>query len=244
MKIKVLFLTVFLSAFISCKDNQKKLTPQKIIQKSIEKHGGLVKWNKVKQLDFDKKTTLFTKEGEVEKVIEQHQMFKFKPSLKGKIISKDKTGILFDGATFFKINKDSISIFKNQSELEKAKNQFYAAEYVVCQPFKLDDNNIILTDKGVKEIDNVKVYAIGVTYKNDTDLSDKWVYYFDVNSYQLLATKVIHLDRDSLINNLSFDYSSGFIFNKERKSFITNKKTKEKYLRATYFYSNYKIKYN
>ena len=243
MKIKVLFFTVFTFLLISCNQNQKKLSPPEIIEKSIDKHGGLKRWKEVKQIDFDKKTILFKKDGQIEKNIEQHQSFNFKPSLSGKIFSKDGFGVLFDGNTFFKINKNTISIFKNKTSLEKAKNQFYAAEYVVCQPFKLDDKNIILTDKGIQEINKVKAYAIGITYKNDTELSDKWVYYFDVNSFQLIATKVIHLDRDSLIENLSFDTSTDFIFNKERKSFITDKKTKEKYLRARYLYTNFKISY-
>ena len=243
MKTKVLFFTVFTFLLISCNENQKKLSPSEIIEKSIQKHGGLKKWKEVKQLDFDKKTTLFKKDGQIEKVIEQHQFFNFKPSLKGKIISKEGNGTLFDGNNFFKVIKDSVGGFKDLSILEKAKNQFYAAEYVVCQPFKLDDKNIILTDKGIQEVNKVKAYAIGVTYKSDTELSDKWVYYFDVDTFQLIATKVIHLDRDSMIENLSFDTSTDFIFNKERQSFITDKKTKEKYLRAKYLYTNFKIGY-
>lgn len=242
MKIKVLCFTVFCFLLLSCDKEKKKLTPSDIVEKSIEGHGGLKKWKKIKQLSFDKVTTLFTKKGNLEKVIEQHQIFKFYPNLSGKIVSKNNDGILFDGIKFFKIVKDTITTFSD-ANLQKAKNQFYAAEYVVCQPFKLNDKNIILADKGVKNIDNKKVYAIGVTYKSDTKDSDKWVYYFDVKTFQLVATKVIHLDRDSMIKNLSFDTSTDFIFNKERESFITDKKTQQKYLRVKYLYSNFKIEY-
>ena len=243
MKVKVFFFCLLPIILISCNSKNMKLSSIDIINKSIEKHGGIKKWKTIKELSFDKKTVLFSKNGNIEKTIEQHQSFIFSPNLSGEIISKSGEGILFNGKVFKKIVKDSTINFIDKSTLEKAKNQFYAAEYVVCQPFKLNDKNIILSDNSIETVNNIKAYAIGVTYKNDTSLSDKWIYYFDKKTFQLIATKVIHLDRDSMIENLSFDTSTGFIFNKERKSFITDKKTNEKYIRAKYFYTNFNIVY-
>ncbi|MFT4575601.1 MAG: hypothetical protein ACI9SI_000511, partial [Polaribacter sp.] len=85
-------------------------------------------------------------------------------------------------------------------------------------------------------------YVIQVGYTNDTEISDKWFYYFETKTYQLVATKVVHGARISMIKNVSYDKSTGLLFNHHRKSFFIKPSGEMDYLRAEYFYTNFYIK--
>ena len=231
------FILLSLSLF-SCLT--KQVTAIGIVQKSIEAHGGFETWEKLKHLEFDKTTILYTKEGAVEKVIEQHQMFLLKPSLEGALLSKVpmQNELYFHGNAFSKVINDSVFMVTEPSDLEIARNTFLAAHYVVCQPFKLTDENVILDYIGVEELDHKKVYALNVGYTTDYENSDKWTYYFDVKSYQLVANKVNHNGNVSLIKNLEFNSQTGLTFNAHRKSY-TLAENDSTYLRAEYYYKNF-----
>ena len=58
---------------------------------------------------------------------------------------------------------------------------------------------------------------------------------------KLIANRVDHLGRLSFIENLSFDETSGLVLHKHRKSYFVNTDNSVKYLRAEYFYGDYKI---
>jgi hypothetical protein len=227
---------------LSC--NTKRITAEEIVLKSIEAHGGIEVWNQLKHLEFDKTTILYTKEGIVEKEIEQHQMFLLKPSLEGALLSKipKQDELYYHGNAFSRVINDSVYMVADLSELEAVKNAFFAAHYVVSQPFKLQDDTVILDYIGIEKLDYKNVYVLDVSYSSDSENSDQWTYYFDVETYQLVANKVKHNNNVSLIKNLSFNTETGLTFNAHRLSYMLLDKDNT-FLRAEYFYTNFKAQF-
>lgn len=229
-------------AFFGC--NTKEITAEDIVSKSIEVHGGMNAWSRLKHLEFDKTTILFNQDGSIEREIEQHQLFNLKPSFEGVLLSKEphKNDLYFHGNAFSKVINDSVFMVTDSIELETAKNTFFAAHYVVCQPFKLKDKGVVLDYIGIDKLEETEVHKINVSYLTDNENSDKWTYYFDAKTYQLVANKVNHKGNISLIKNLEFDAKTGLIFNAHRKSY-TVLENGSSYLRAEYFYKNFKARF-
>jgi len=236
------FFIALISIFFSCQVEQ--LTAKQIIEKAVETHGSLDAWNNIEQLSFDKETTLFNEDGSIEIKTDQFQLFRPKPKLFGKIEwesnGKDIV-IVYDNEQVSKIINDSI--ITSEDELEKAKNSFFAAQYVIVQPFALLDNNTELTLNGVEDIEGKNVYSISVKYESDTEDSNKWTYYIDTNTFEVLFNKVELSDHTSWVENLTFNTETDFKFYSHRKSYRLNKKGEKTYLRAEYFYSNFNVSY-
>jgi len=239
-KLIVCLFTVF--TVVNC--NEKELSAEIIVINSIEKHGGFKNWNSLKTLSFDKNVTLFLKDGTIESAIKKHQEFRFHPELEGKITWKandEKSLILYKEGAVIKFLNDSL--ITNSVELQEAKNSFNAALYVISQPFNFLNESTKLTYLGVANLENKEVHKIKVGYTNDTAASDKWFYYFDVTTFKMIANKVILKDHTSLVENSTFDTTTDFIFNQSRKSYRLNDNGDKMYLRATYFYDNFKTEY-
>ncbi len=237
---------IYLCVIVFSCEQEQKLTAQNIVARSIEAHGGLDLWKEAKSLSFDKSTILFKRNGSIEKEIKQRQEFQLQPKLTGtfhdlKLIGNQ--GFHYDGETYWKMANDSVWEVSDSLEMSNLKNTLMAAHYVVCQPFKLLDANAILNYKGVEEMDDKRVHAIEVSYKGDLENSDQWIFYFEVESFKLIANKVKHNTNISLIKNLSFDKSSGMMFNAHRKSYTLTEEGTIDYLRAEYLYENFEVEY-
>ena len=232
------FFMLFSLCLIGCET--KEITADEIVQKSIDAHGGIESWNKLTHLEFDKTTILYTQDGTIEKEIVQRQLFLLKPTLEGSLRSKGlmKNDLYFHGDAFSKVINDSVFMVTEPAELEVARNTFFAAHYVVCQPFKLQDKGVILDYIGEELLDGKKVHTLNVSYSTDDENSDIWTYYFDIDTYQLVANKVDHNGNISMIQNLEFDSKTSLTFNAHRKSYtiLENDST---FLRAEYFYKNF-----
>jgi hypothetical protein len=233
------FFVLFCITNIGCAS--KQLTADEIVNKSIEAHGGIETWSKLKHLEFDKETIFYNQDGTIEKEVKQHQLFILKPSLEGALLSKGakKNDLYYHGDSFSKIIKDSVFMVTDSAELEIAKNTFFAAHYVICQPFKLKDEGVVLDYIGVDKLEDTEVHTINVSYLTDHENSDKWTYYFDTKTHKLVANKVNHNGNISLIKNLEFDKGTKLIFNAHRKSY-TILDDGRVVLRAEYFYKNFK----
>lgn len=248
-KISFLF-SLFLMACIPHQKEKNTTTKQlktfadSIVEKSIGHHGGIALWKRIKTLRFTKEITLFTKEGAVESKQIQQQTFYFSPDLEGTIQWKkegDNHIVRFKNDTITKtINNITIT---DSTALQNAKKIFFSAHYVINQPFKLKDESILLKYVGLEKIDNKVHHAIEVRTKNDVATSDVWTYFFDIKTAQLNATKVVHNGKISLIKNNTFDNSTGILWNQHRKSFFTDSLGNISYLRAGYFYDNFKIEF-
>ncbi|WP_298782213.1 DUF6503 family protein [uncultured Polaribacter sp.] len=237
------FLFFSLLLFFSCSP-KKNISAKSIVEKGIKFHDDSNNWKNLKTLSFNKKVILFLEDGSVESEVNQHQEFVFYPELSGKISWKrgvDSISIVYKNGKLKKfINKIPTLSLK---ELKSAENTFFASQYVIRQPFDLLEKNIKLIYSGIKQLKENKAHEIKVTYDEDKEKSDQWFYYFDVNTFKVVANKIIRSDHISLVNNITFNSKTDFIFNENRKSYRLNEQGEKTYLRAEYFYSNYKTSY-
>jgi hypothetical protein len=238
----LIFVFYFTILFCSCKP-ATKLSAKEIVEKSVEFHGGMELWKNSKSLSFDKKIILYTKEGVIESEQTQHQKFEYDQGFSGKlkwVKNGDSISVGYRKEKAFKKINNAVVVL--EKELQSAKKTFFSAHYVVNQPFKLLEDAVVLSYITTKIIDGRSTYVIQVGYTNDTEISDKWFYYFETKTYQLVATKVVHGARISMIKNVSYDKSTGLLFNHHRKSFFIKPSGEMDYLRAEYFYTNFYIK--
>lgn len=226
--------------------NKQPLTAQFIVEKAVEAHGGLTSWNAIESIEFDKKTTLFFEDGSIEKETNQKQHFTLRPRLKGSFRDLNQSGIVgfdYNGESLWEHENDSVWQVTDLGEMMRFENSFYAAHYVICQPFELLDPKSYLSYKGEVDIAGRTCHVIDVSYDGDTEASDRWSYFIDTETYEVLANKVELTDHTSWIDNLTFDRSTPIKFNAHRKSYRLNSEGEKTYLRAEYWYANYKVSF-
>ena len=246
LKIRSLFLkaatTIFIINLLVC--CQKKITVGDILSKSIKAHGGLVLWQKIDTLSFTKKTILYNQEGVKEKEIIQHQSFFGGTPLHGKISSPgaEKSNISVINGVHTKSIRDSLFPITDR-EIKAINNSFKSAYYVISQPFNLKESDALLFYKKDTILNGEKTFVVDVSYKEDenTNTPDQWTYFFNAKTFLVVAAKVFHSPTISFIKNTKFNTKTPFVFNSERVSIFMNKDGTEDYVRAAYFYSNYKV---
>ncbi|MCO4820686.1 MAG: hypothetical protein KC469_01370 [Flavobacteriaceae bacterium] len=231
-------------ALLSISCNNNTLSGNKVVRNSIETHGGYEQWEALKQLSFNKETTLFYEDGSVETHTNQYQMFNFKNGLSGTIVWQDseqkKHQILFDDGNITKTVNDTM--VTSIEELKRAENSFWAAYYVASKPFDLVDQPVNLDLIRTIDYNGKKCYEVALNYKNSSDENgDHWFYIIDTETYEVLANKVVLKDHTSWIDNLTFDESTPFKFNSHRKSYRLNDEGEKTYLRAEYYYKDFKV---
>jgi hypothetical protein len=207
-------------------------TGHEIIAKSIEIHGG---WQAYQQLDtiaYSKSTRLFKEDGTLEKSSKEAQVFTFLP---------EYTAFLLSDTGYVTYKKDSLvasvhsRVVTTAVEKEQAMNRINAAQFVFLQPFKLNEAGVESQYLRQTQLNGtLEVSEVKVTFTNTTN-TDQWWFYFD-SDYRLVANKVKHNDRYSLIENLKFQEYKGLLFNEHRKSYFVDSLGNKKYLRAEYFY--------
>ena len=238
---KVIFI-IAISFLFSCQ--KTKLTAKQLLSKSIDAHGGLEFWQKVDTLSFTKKTILYNRKGLKEKEITQHQSFYGGNFINGKIttIGTDKSSISIIGNVYTKRVGDALISISN-NEMKSITNAFKSAYYVISQPFNLMESGALLSYKKDTILNGEKTFVVDVSYKEDqnTNTPDQWTYFINANTYLIVAAKVFHSPTVSFIQNINFNKETPFVFNAERESVFLNKDGSIDYLRASYFYSNYKV---
>ena len=246
LKIRSLFLkaatTIFIiNLLVSC---QKKITVDDILSKSIKAHGGIELWQKIDTLSFTKKTILYNQEGVKEKETIQHQSFYEGIPLHGKISSlgAEKSSISVINGVYAKSIRDSLIPITDR-EIKAINNSFKSSYYVISQPFNLKESDALLFYKKDTILNGEKTFVVDVSYKEDqnTNTPDQWTYFINAKTYLIVAAKVFHSPTVSFIENINFNKETPFVFNAERESVFLNKDGSIDYLRASYFYSNYKV---
>ncbi|HSF53710.1 MAG TPA: hypothetical protein VLA71_08170 [Algoriphagus sp.] len=223
----------------SCSKSPEKQA-REILEKSMEAHGGEEDWSKMSSLKFRKLTRLLNEDGSIESVLDQSHEFRFKPYFEGKIqwTSDSLTHLLtWDGSQMhYYLGGNEV---KNPGFLASKKKDFDAAFYAVAQPWKLLDEGAKLSYEGQKTIENGKsVEVIRVDYGPETDI---WWYYFDPETFEMVANEIQLKDHRSLVYNLSFEEVEGFKLQGKRESWRVNEKGEKLFLRAEYLYSEYQI---
>ncbi|MDA8731586.1 hypothetical protein N9W32_04050 [Flavobacteriaceae bacterium] len=247
LKIRSLFLKTItiifiVNLFFSCQ--KKEITIGDILSKSLEAHGGLEIWQQVDTLSFTKKTILYNREGLKEKEITQHQSFYGGDFINGEItsIGVDKSRISIIGDIYSKSIEDSLAVLTDD-DVKLINKSFRSAYYVICQPFNLKQSDALLFYKKDTILNGEKTFVVDVSYREDenTNTPDQWTYFFNAKTYLIVAAKVFHSPTVSFIENIKFNKETPFVFNAERESFFLNKDGSKDFLRASYFYSNYKV---
>ena len=247
LKIRSLFLKTItiiftVKLFVSCQ--KKEITIGDILSKSLEAHGGLEIWQQVDTLSFTKKTILYNREGLKEKEITQHQSFYGGDFINGEItsIGVDKSRISIMGDIYSKSIEDSLAMLTDD-DVKLINKSFRSAYYVISQPFNLMQSDALLFYKKDTILNGEKTFVVDVSYKEDenTNTPDQWTYFFNAKTYLIVAAKVFHSPTVSFIENIKFNKETPFVFNAERESVFLNKDGSKDFLRASYFYSNYKV---
>ena len=107
----------------------------------------------------------------------------------------------------------------------------------------MKESNAFLFYKKDTILDGEKTFVVDVSYREDenTRTPDQWTYFFNAKTFLVVAAKVFHSPTVSFIENIKFNKETPFVFNAERESVFLNKDGSKDFLRASYFYSNYKV---
>lgn len=207
---------------------------------SIEVHGGWDTWQNLQSISFTKTTTLFDSVGAEESTITQHHNFDLKPDLAGTIEwieNGDSIRIVYakDQATRY------VNRVPKPEMAEAAADAVMAPLFVLFQPFKLMDPGTQLEYLGSDTLAGVPVDVIRPVYQGADESSDQWLFYFDKETHELICHRVNHNGRISLIQNMSFDHTTGLRLHGHRKSFFVDSQNEIRYLRAEYFYEDYQV---
>ncbi len=240
------YLCIFAYLFVSTSCNLSSQQKAKnLIQKSIVAHGGMEKWGELQEMSFNKTTVLFLADGEVEGEQFQHLNFRFKPYFEGEINwvkEETKHAIIFDGIqTKYKIGENEVI---NPDFLAAKKRDFDAAFYVMDKPFALLNPALHLEYLGMDTLSDGQIAEKIKVIDGDPNEpnADVWYYFFDAESHLLIAYQVKTKDHVSQVYNETFDKSSGLLLPEKRSSYRLDPNGKHQYLRATYVYSEYKVK--
>jgi hypothetical protein len=234
----VFFALIFQFACSTSPEEQAEI----LLKKSFEAHGGAEKWSKLSSLKFRKWTRLLKEDGSVESELDQWHEFRFQPFFEGKITwTKDSITHVttWDGARMrYFMGENEV---ENEGFLASKKKDFDAAFYTVAQPWKLLDEGAKLSYEGQKTLENGKlVEVIRVDYGPE---ADKWWYYFDPETSQMVGNEIQLKDHRSLVYNLSFEEIEGLRLHGKRESFRVNDKGEKLFLRAEYLYSEHEIEF-
>ncbi|NVJ85685.1 MAG: DUF2029 domain-containing protein [Algoriphagus sp.] len=234
-------LLLSLVAFWACQPKEERAALQ-LIEESIETHGGQESWDNLESISFRKWTQLLLEDGSIEKETDQFIRFSFKPEFSGTITwiqdSVEHVLSYSNGETHYSIAGNSI---ENPDFLAAKKKDFDAAYYAFAQPWKLlEEEGSTLISEGVRKTPLGEAAVVRVEYGLG---NDKWWYYFDPTTKQMLGNEVQLSDHRSLVENIDFNDQGPFKFYRIRKSYRINEFGEKLYLRADYRYDDFQVKF-
>ncbi len=176
---------VLILAFSSCKTENKKITAQEIVDKSIAVSGGDL---------YKKSTILFDFRG-------KHYIAK--QDKQGKVLQrifKDDSVQFKDvlSATGFKRFEDGRVVVLADSIAQNYSNAVNSVHYFAKLPYGLNDAAVNKVLLGETKIKNKKYYKVQVTFNEvggGDDFDDTYLYWFDKDTY-----KVAYLAYDFHVN--------------------------------------------
>jgi len=218
----------------------------KIVEKSIEAHGGWQAWEQMRNLNYTKEISMFDSTGMLESKTTQVHSYYFKPRFEGKITWRS------DNNYQIQYENDNVLEFINntpqleEASLAEAKSILQSSHYVLFQPWKLLDPGVKLIYLGKDKLDDsTTVEVIKLVFNGDDDNSDKWWFYVSESTGLLAGYLVKHEDRISFIRNVSYDSTTSLVFPHHRTSqFVSDTTRSNKLLRAEYYYENFEMNSN
>lgn len=228
-------------AFSSCSE---ELNAEQILEKSVTSHGGRALWEKVSSIRYLKETTFYTPSGEIETESRQFIEHHWQPDytlMEWEIKNNYHRAFLNADHFTYSING---SVVNDSVVLQSTISSLTAALYVFWQPFNLLNQNAkIELDSLSPPLLKLPTLSVRVTYPQVKN-SDIWHYFFDQNSFRLLATQVLHNGNTSFIINETTETQTGLHLNETRKSYMLDVTGKIKFLRASYRYSILEVEYH
>jgi len=223
--------------FISCQKASVP-TPEEVLQKAVQAHGGAAAFEAVQVFSFDKKTSSYDSLGEPTKLLEQSFEYDFKKGAytlgwkeNGKNYQFNIRGISGN----IRVNDSLVTISTDARDTYES--LLNGGLFVYWQPYKLatelPDNAVVSPDT----LMNTPVWAVSFQFDQS---SDQWVWYFDQNSGVCLGNRVWHNNRYSLILNQSWLAYQGLKLPQERVSYRVNTANEILYKQADYVYSSEK----
>lgn len=207
-----------------------------LLHKSLEAHGGKALWEQVATISYTKTTTLYTENGAVEKTIQQQHQNQLRPFGATQIWPTPEGTYRADLApNAFTLTLNDTPV-DDATAIAAALESIHSAFYVFWQPYKLLDTAAQLEFIGPKTLFNQReALVLKVTYPT-LDTTDVWHYFFDPNTYRLIATAVEHNGKISLITNDAYETQTGLFLNRKRSSYFVDKDFNPHYRRASYDY--------
>jgi len=198
-----------------------------VVKKAIEYVGGWEKWADKKSFSFYKNISQVDSTGQKIRTTRQLQQYRLQPSFAARMTwERDgkKYIIVNNGQRAWKY-EDGKELTDEKSEKE-AWNSSYGSNYVISMPFKLTDPGTILTYDGLDTLDGNKiVHALKVEYEKGAGSSGgfhTWWYYFDKNTYDLVANYLDYGNGHSYTSYLTFTTIGGIRMHDLRHSHAAN----------------------
>ncbi|MCB9052845.1 MAG: hypothetical protein H6556_25705 [Lewinellaceae bacterium] len=253
----LLILTFAILSIQACRDKESPTRPgpyqhieeeaaRILLEKAINRAGGLEAWRSLKTLRFKKYTTLYDSTGATESEGWQDHDYTFYPEWRIRI-SWVEDSLLHEMAYNGKrVSKTIDGRADTTADQQALLNSIMSSTFVMSIPFKLLDESVQLAYIGTDTLENGPIveairasYTLGQYDSHSTP--DTWWHYFDKNDSRLLAYVVRHSDHFSYVKNLNFTTAGGFLLPAERESYRVDSRRNILYLRAKYRYTDYEV---
>jgi len=228
------FFVVILIISLSLVSCQTSINSEKILSNSVRFHGGLNAMKNTKGLSFKKETISYDSTGVMTGLLLQTFIYDFMATTA--LLSWEQ------GTDLWQVSKEK-EVWKLQKgseyfQISPAQEKAFEATlngsfYVYLIIYKLFTDRARKTYTGTTMLQGKKAFVIEVYYENSEDL---WTYYFDVNNFRLVANRVNHKGRYSLIINDSTEDISSFSLAKTRTSYRVNAQNEILFKQASYQY--------
>jgi len=211
-----------------------------IMIKAVGYAGGLEKWKQVQSVSFTKKAVYYLPEGGIDIELTQQQFFQIYPTLSADFRweqAGNQISLSYENGTATKKINGQIQK-PNPFDDEQVLGDFL----VLTIPFSLLDNAENLEVAGEMSFEATHA-AVVYSANHRLNPANEWWYFFDEETGAYLASTVHHSPTFAHIRNEEFQDVQGLKLPAHRRSFRTDSLGNIEYLRAEFFYSDYKIRF-
>lgn len=232
-----ILLAAILILMISCQsDRNSNISPMdrlpqneagEVVRKAIDYIGGWEAWENKKTFSFYKNITHLDSSGTIERSQKQFHQYQIHPDFKAKMSWEDQGNqyVIINNGEQAKKYENGIEMTDDKSK-GQAWNSSFGSHYVISMPFKLTDPGTILTYEGIDSTTvNQRVHSLKVEYEKgagSTGGMHTWWYYFDENTYDLVANYLAYGEGYSLTTYETFDVIDGIRIHQKRFSHIAD----------------------
>ena len=210
-----------------------------VVKKAIAAAGGWDNWKSKDNFSFYKKITQLDSTGTVKKIVKQLHTYQLKDGFKARMewsVGSNNFLILNDGDKAIKY-KNGIEMTDKKSENE-AWNSSYGSHYVIGIPYKLADPGVTLGYNGIDStLLGKPVHSVQVEYDKGVGITGgmhRWIYYFDLDTYDLAANFQDYGDGHSLTTYEVFESVGTHTIHNKRFSYASNKDKEKVQLKTVY----------